>query len=378
MATMRHCSSGAARAAVLLLAIAAAAVVAAAGAAAAAAPAGAAARTSPGSGAGPAGGAAAASGDLADRIVAAYMDGQWSDLEQALALPPSALTGLAPARQADVAYVRQAWAECRPPWWKLCKAGRKTPFQPAVWGRTLSAVYDPAAKSSVELKGGDPKPTLVFAWPAADMESAEPAEYGFLKGDLAGLGLWYNLGTGAAWAAMPAQSLLGLDEKGRLRLSLYSDFRGNLAALYYGDPPARRWGLHIYLAAYMEKYGKGPLAASRRAAAAMFLAEVLKDPAAYPSVRLPASLDAEGAEEKLAADLKFKVVRKSRWTISEDRAFRAAVRAFASANEQRVFETGKVALPNGLTFALMPDEDNLYRAVRDAWVKARFDKVQPK
>lgn len=319
---------------------------------------------------------AARAGDFHARLLSAYMDGKWDELDKALAARPAELAGLTAEQRADVAYVRQAMAEARPPWWKLCKAGQKTSFQPTVWGATLSATYDPAAKSGLEMKAGTPKPTFTFNWPAADMDSTEPGEYGFLKGDTLGLGIWQNMGMAAALAGLPPLRSLG--EKDSLRLNLYSDFRGNLTALYCGAPPERRWGLHIYLAAYMPQYGKGPLAASRRAAAAMFLVEVLKSPAAYPSLKLPDTLAAEGAEEKLAVHFKFKIVRRTQWTIAEDKAFREAVKTFAVANGQKVFDTGKVTLPNNLVFALMPDEDNAYRPVRDTWLKAQFDKVMAK
>ena len=321
---------------------------------------------------------AAKAGDFHPRLVSAYMDGKGDELDKALAARPAELAGLTPGQRADVAYVRQAMAEARPPWWKLCKAGQKTPFQPTVWGVTLSATYDPAAKSGLEMKAGAPKPAFIFNWPAADMDSTEPGEYGFLKSDLMGLGIWQNMGSAAAWATLPQQALVNLSEKDTLRLGLYSDFRGNLTALYCGTPPERRWGLHIFLAAYMPQYGKGPMAASRRAAAAMFLVEVLKSPAAYPSLKLPDTLAAEGAEEKLAAHFKFKIGRRTPWTIAEDKAFREAVKTFAVANGQKVFDTGKVTLPNNLVFALMPDEDNPYRPVRDTWIKAQFDKVTAK
>jgi hypothetical protein len=315
------------------------------------------------------------SGDVYARLVRAYMDGDLEQVETELRSSAKEIARLAPPQQADVAYLRQAMAECRPPWWKGCKAGQKTIFQASVWGRPLNVIYEPSAKDGVGLKAapGDRQATL--SWNAAEMDSTQPAEYGYLKGDLNGLGVWSSLGMAAVWSALTPQMLSGLTEKDKLRLNLYLDFRGNVTGLCYGSPPARRWGLHIFLAAYLEKYGKGPMAASRRAVASMFLVEVLKDPSRYPSVKLPGALAAESAEEKLAADLKFKMTRKTAWTLAEEKAFREAVKAFAAANDLSVFQTAKVALPNGLGFALLAEEDGPFRAKRDAWVKAQFDKA---
>ena len=321
--------------------------------------------------------AASSPGDLYDRIAGAYMKGEWDQLEKELAASPKELAALSQAQQSDVAYVRQALAECRPAWWKQCKAGRKVLIRPTVWDRTLNATYDPNGKGGIELKTVGREQTLLISWDAGNMDNPDPAEYGFLKGDLAGLGVWHTLGIAATWAAMPAQALANLSEKDKLRLQLYWDFRGNVTGLYYGGPPARRRGLHIYLAAYMEKYGKGPMAASRRAVASMFLTQVLSSPAKYPSLKLPDTLAAESAEEKLAVYFKFKIGRKTYWTIAEDKAFREAVKAFA-ANDKEVLQAGKVTLPNGLVYALMAEDDASLRAKRDAWVKAQFDKAGAK
>jgi len=72
-----------------------------------------------------------------------------------------------------------------------------------------------------------------------------------------------------------------------------------------------------------------------------------------------------------------KLNRKNQWTIAEDRAFRAAVRAFAVANEAKAFDTGKVILPNNLPIALVAADDAPLQAQRDKFVKTLFDKIKP-
>jgi len=321
--------------------------------------------------------AAPDAGDLYARIAEAYMKGNWDELDAALRAPPRELSRLTPAQRADITYVRQAMAECRPAWWQPCKAGRAGPLQPLVWGRALNVAYDPAGKGGMQIKNTPRGPDMTISWPAAEMDSPTHAEHGFSKGDLLGVGIWFNLGTGAAWAAIPPQTMAGLSgsEKDKLRLNLYFDFRADVTALYYTTPPSRRWCLWLCLAAYMEKYAKGPLSGSRRAAGAMFLVEVLKSPSKYPSVKLPDTLPAESAEETLAIDLKNKDTRDGCWTIAEDKAFREAVRAFAAANDRTVLDTSRVTLPNALPFAVQAEDDAPLRPKRDAWVKAQFDKA---
>lgn len=325
-----------------------------------------------------AGQSAAKSEGLHARIVAAYMDGNWDQLQQDLRLPAKQFSDLNTAQRADVLYVRQAVADCCPPWWNECKAGQGIPLELSLWGRKFEARYDPAAKNNVEVSKTGRTQTLTLSWKAADMDNPEPAEHGFRKGDLANLGIWQTLGMGWVWLELPQQAMLNLGAKEKLRFQIYSDFWGNVTGLYYASPPARRWALDIFLAAYMEKYGQGPMAGSRRAVGAMFLAEVLLAPAKYPSLKLPQKLPAESAEEKLAVYFKPKVARKDSWSIAEDKTFRQAVKSFAAANGRQVFETGKVRLPNGLFFALQSEEDPPLRAKRDAWVKTRFDRAAAK
>jgi hypothetical protein len=314
--------------------------------------------------------------ELLARITAAYMDGNLDDLEKALVARPAEMARLNRTQRADIEYVRQTVAECRPSWWSTLKAGKKASFQTSVWGKPLSVTFNPDGKGETNFKVGEAKVETSLGAEGLSLDSADSGQYGFLKGDLAGFVVWHNLGSASAFSGVPQRQFAVLGDKDQLRFALYRDFRGNLTALYYGMPPIRRWGLHIFLAAFMPEYGKGDMAASRRATASMLLLEILKSPATYPSLPLPESLEAEKAEEKLAVHYKFMIGRKSAWTIAEEKAFRAAVKAFAPANEQKTLETGKVTLPNNLAFSLMPGEDAPFQAQRDKFIKTAFDKVK--
>jgi hypothetical protein len=303
------------------------------------------------------------------------MDCRWDDLAKDLAAKPAEMAALTKAQKADVDYVRQAMVECRPVWWDTLKAAKKASFQASVWGRTVDVICDPGAKGSMQFSRNDPKPKLTFG-DAAEIDAPEHAEHSYSKGDLVGVGIWHSLGTAAAWTSLSPRSTVTLGERDNLRLGLYFDFRGNVTVLYYGTPAVRQWGLWLYLAAYMDKYAKMDIVNSRKAAAAMMVAEVLKSPAAYPLFTLPDTLPDEGAEGKLALHFLSKLNRKNHWTIAEDKAFRAAVKLFAAANEQKTFDTVKVVLPNNLTVALVRDEDAQFQAQRDKVIKTLFDKVK--
>jgi hypothetical protein len=264
-------------------------------------------------------------------------------------------------------------AECREPWWKQTKAGRQTPIRVSLFGRPLSVAYDPAGKGGVEMKTVGGAIVLAVSWPAADMDNPAHAEHGFSKGDLNSLSVWATLGMAQVWSQMSPQALATLTERDKLRLIRYQDFRGNLAGLYYGMPRARRWGEFLYLLMWLDKYKEMPIRNSRKACAAMFLAEFLANPAKYPSLTLPDALPADGAEEKLAQHVRARI-EKHGWTVAEDKALREALQAFAKSNDAAVYQTETVTLPNKLKVALDPEADAAFRPKRDAWLKAQFDK----
>ena len=319
--------------------------------------------------------------ELLARVTSAYMGGNWEDLDAALAAAakPAAMKTLSKAQKADVDYVRQAMAECRPAWWNTLKAGKKASFAVTAWGRAADVVCDPdAKKSTVQVPGGNAKPKLTYGSDMNTIDNPDHAEHSYTKGDLAGVGVWQSIGgTAVGLAALSQRSVQGImSDKDKLRLGIYLDFRGNLTVLYYGTPTVRQWGLWLYLAAYMEKNSKADIVNSRKAAAGALVAEVLKSPEAYPFFALPDSLPDEGAEGKLALHFLSKLNRNKPWTLAEDRAFRAAVKNLALANEQKAFDTGKVALPNGQAVALMAADDAPLQAERDKFVKAAFDKIK--
>lgn len=324
-------------------------------------------------------GAASGAGDLYARITDAYMHGKWDPLEKALRAPAAQMASLTAQQRLDAVYVRQALAECRPSWWKMCAATSKAMIRPKIWDRTFDVIYESGEQSGLKFKTTNRQLSVTVSWDPAALQDTSPAEgsmgkHGFTKADMANLNVWSILGHSASWVKMPPKALAAMSKSEKVRLQQYQDFRANLAGLYYGSPPARRAALVIYLAAFLPKYGSGPMGGSRRAVGSMFLAEVLADPSKWPSLRLPAKLSEDGAEEKLAVHFKFKIGPP--WTIAEDKALREAIRAMARKNDRQVLQAGQVVLQNGLVFMIDEAADQPFRAKRDAWVKAQFDKAK--
>ncbi len=317
-------------------------------------------------------------GDIYRRIVQAYLDGKWDELDLVLLAAADRIAPLPAAQQDDVAYIRAAREECHPPWWNLCKAGNKVAFRPNVWGKTLNVTYVPDGQRGVQVQYHNADAAFTVTWPAAEMDNPAVFDRGFTKAEANAAEVWTSLGTARVWSQTSGRLLAGMGEKEKLSMARRQDFRSNLTALYYGSPKSRRWSLLVDLLTWSEKeYADLPVAGSRKAIGAMFLAEVLASPAKYPSLPLPKSLDAVGAEETLARHYRHVTDRQS-WTLAEDRSLREAIKKLAAANDANVYQTERVTLANKLAVAVDLATDGPLREKREMWLKQRFDAAEKK
>jgi hypothetical protein len=324
----------------------------------------------------PAAPATSSSTDPHAALLTAYTGGKWDDIDQMLSTKSKELSALTdPKQKADVSYVRQAVAECRPTWWKACKAGKRTTFKPVVWGRSMDAVYEPGAKVNVQMRVSNLATTATLTWPAEEMDDPTPHEHGFTKGETCDLNIWASLGTVDAYSMVPLSAQAQMDEAGKLVVGLYGAFRGNLTGAYYGTPRARRWCVWLDLAKYAQKEAGEKDAMPRRAVASAFLAEVLAHPEKYPSIHPPEPVAAGATEAQVAAALA-PWVEKHAWTFAEDRALRDVFKALSTANSKDVWRTGIVKLASGQTVALDREKDAELQAKRDAWVGVALGKAR--
>ncbi len=316
---------------------------------------------------------AKASSDSFQRICKAYLDGAWEDLEKDLQ-PGKDPPGLATEQREELEAIRKAVAECRPAWWQSCKANAKGPIHPVVWGRKLDLTYEPG-ELGLKMNYGADHIAITVSWVATEMDSREKGGHGVTRGAGSDFYLWYTLGTAHTWTQISVQSLTNLSEKDRLALGRYQCFRSGLTAFYYTTPEARRLAAYVFCSTWPKHYEKED-AYPRKANGAMFLAEVLTDPAKYPSLPMPKNIPADGAEEKLA-DLYCDWVQKHGWTVAEDIALRKAIHKFAETNTdtRSLPKLQLVTLPNDLKISLDPAGDEKLRPLRDAWLKKQFDKA---
>jgi hypothetical protein len=306
------------------------------------------------------------------RVVDEYMQGKWDDLQKDLSPRNPDLGTLTAGQKADVQYLRTTLSECRPPWWQQAKSGQEFNFEPAVWGRSLRASFDPGQTSSVSLSYNNGQASLTLKWDVTDMDSPAKAEHGFSKGELNDLSVWSSIGMGEAWTRVPVQSMVNMSDATKTQLQRYLDFNADVVGVYYATPRARRWGLWLFCAAYLNKYAAMVTVNSRKAVGSMFLGEVVAHRAKYPSIRLP-DLPSEKIEENLCIQLKNNI-EKHPWTLAEDRSLREALKSFAAFNQRSLLQTGVVRLPSGLPLALDPSADQADQVARDEWLKRALDR----
>jgi hypothetical protein len=212
---------------------------------------------------------------------------------------------------------------------------------------------------------GDEK-TFTLGLVPGDMDSTQQAEHGFTKGELGAGGIWSALGMASGYLQVSLSSMMNFGEVEKLKFTRAVNFRGDLAAAYYGNPRTRQWWLFLALHYYKPQYQKSPIVMSRKALGAMFVAELAAHPDQYPSIKLPAKLETDHAEEKLVMSVQDQIERHG-WTLKEDQRIRDAIKAFAIANTSVIHTGGPVKLSNGLQISLDPKEDLPLQLKRNQW-----------
>ncbi len=200
------------------------------------------------------------------------------------------------------------------------------------------------------------------------MDNPAPAEHGFSKGDLCDLSVWSVIGEADSWSTVPLQFQINMKDAQKQQLQRFLEFNANLAGIYYGTPMARRWGLWLCCAAYLDRYAAMVTVNSRKGVGSMFLAEVVAHRAKYPSIKIAQDVPDEKVEETLCIALE-RHIEKHPWTLAEDRLLRDQVREFYLLNQRQLMQSGIIRLPSGLSMALDPAADDANQSARDAWLK---------
>lgn len=308
-----------------------------------------------------------AAAELYSQIVAKYAGSQWETIGDDLGKSKD-IAGMTKEQQADVTYIRQAVNDGRPAWWNQVKQGRKMQVGARLWQRAVTLVWDPSLDPGIinmQTSGG--QLTFTTSWPASDMDSAVQAEHGFTKGDLAYVQIWGAFEMAEIYSSLSVQRLNTLDQPQKVKLNRFMAFRGTVTAAYFGTPRAQRWAGFLSLDAYLASHLTNDGFIPRKPFGAMLVQEIVSHPSKYPSLRIPRNVNADNAEGAFATNFMNQFERTT-LTFAEYKGLREAVKEFALANDTKIYESGKVVLPNKLGMALNPDEDTEMAKLRNKWL----------
>lgn len=308
----------------------------------------------------------AASG-LHDQIIDQYMQGQWDSLQALLTQNAKQIAALPKDQEADVAYIKEALAECHPAWWNQTKAGAPMRIRPVVWKQSVAVSYQNAANVGMSYQSQGGFATITLTWPSAQMDNGDHGEAGFTKGDLANTAIWAQIDQASIWSGMSPERVLTIEGAEKTKFYRYTGFRSIVTAAYYGTPRAREWAIYLSLDGYIGDHTGAEVFIARRPFAAMFMAELAGHPNTYPDLRLPRAADPANAESRMAFGLMGELSR-NKLSFAEDKALRAAIKQFATANEGGVFAAGRVTLPSKLIVELDPKQDQPMAAKRNQWL----------
>jgi len=323
-------------------------------------------------------------------LVEAYLHGRWAELAEAQKALASQAESLTAAQQDDVAYIAEASAVHRPPWWADCKAKKAATLEVPFFTKSFRIPFRPAAQTGYRYGQRGAWMECTVHWDPNHMDSAVEAGgslggRGFPAGVICERNLWAALAS-AHFVQMTSpktlREIFGLTgADGRVRggdpnrqalFQQYMSFTSELTTLYHVAPPARQATMVWCLAVC--KLQDQPHLRPRRALAAMLVAAFLEDLSKWPSLTRPELVEAE-PERSAARFYHFRLFEP--WTLAEDRAMRAAALRFHELNPPRKFLTaGGVTLSNGMTFLMDAEKDAPHLARRDAWVKKQLARTR--
>jgi hypothetical protein len=325
---------------------------------------------------------AKAAAESYDKMVAAYMKGDWAALGDELKSVDKLLRFMTPAQRLDVKYVRDSAAEYRPAWWSECRKTSNVSFGAKIWGKGFTANYMPSEAPGVEMPVGekDGKLVVVVSWKPSLVDSPKAADgylakrFGLTRGDLGEAMVWHELGHNYISLGLPLNAVKELYTNYSLLFGHLQEFYADMTALYHASPKARLATLLIRADDIEEDREDEGHGRSAMAIGSLILANVLADPAKWPSVHLPPAVP-DKEVERLTTLYAYEHL-DANWTLGEDRALRDLVQKFIFVKGEAVLRgRGDVQLPNNLSYKLMATDDRDSQKKRDAWVAAQLKKA---
>jgi len=293
-------------------------------------------------------------------------------------------TGSFTAQQrSDVAYMRKAALEYRPDWWKNTKSSTSVSFPAVIWGKTITANYMPSGALGGEGLIYDPvteKLHVVVTWQPHMVDSTKVLEgdaaaaHQMTEGNEAEAIIWHELGHNYVTLGFDEDQLRDLYTKYQILYMSLQEFYADMTALYHCSPPGRKASFLIRVPSFHwnnvnDEHVRGALGIG-----SYLLANILSDPAKWPSFHLPTAVPETDPERKCILYMYEHL--DPQYTLEEDRNLRELVGKLIHAQGAAIFRSkGTIPLPNRLEYKMTPSEDRDLQVKRDAWVAATLKKA---
>jgi hypothetical protein len=310
------------------------------------------------------------------------MSGDWITLAADLAAKEKEIAALPAGNLADLTYIKQTVAECRPTWWDDIKKGKTNKFTQVVFKQPVNIRFQPAPE--IGYKGIDangPQPIMKLEWPNTEMDSRKPMDmseinmgggspHDFVHGDSINMDIWGQIGSMSCAARMGVDTMSQMSADDFLRLNRYSHFMNYVTAGYYGIPTTRRLVFFASCNALEAQLDHNDWRYTRPIAAALLI-EMRLHPEQYKSLFEPNRFyvdDNPKNYEHSQATSASNQLRAFPVTLAEDRRLREILKNLAEANTN--WEVSKIALPNKLSLDLDPEKGAQSDAERVAFLKS--------
>jgi len=282
--------------------------------------------------------------------------------------------------QRDIAYMMKSLPAYRPVWWKNTRSSSNVSFKATLWGRRLTANYEPSEmpgmQTPVGVKNG--KLVVVVSWRPNMIDNPQPAS-GYLarrhklaKGAVGEAAAWHELGHNYISYFLPLEHVMVLFENHEQLFHHLQEFYADMTSLYHSSPGGRLALLFTRLESMVRYDEAEPHDRAAHAIGALILSNVLMRPEKWPSFNFPPKVPKKDIE--LLTILYLYEYIDPKWTIAEDRALREITRKFIAAHGAKVLRTkGTVNLPSRIPLKLMVSDDRSHQKKRDAWVKTKLE-----
>jgi hypothetical protein len=308
-----------------------------------------------------------------DDYVTRYLAGDWERLATDMTTNEKEMAVLPAANAADLTYIKQVLAECRPSWWDAVKNGKIKEFRQEVWKQSVQVHYQPEpAPRMTNTTTAVGAVTFGLGWAAEDMDSSAPlmlsemglnnqANFGFRKADGAGAAIWTLLGQAALMDKVGPDRVQNLTAAERQQFEQFSEFRKNLTAAYYGTPPVRRLIAFQCCVAFESANDMLPDSIAKRPLGAALMLDMAFHRKGYPhlsvdNLRPGYSLGKEGHEvEAIRARPVAMMLLSRRLTLAEDRLLRDLFKVLAESNFD--WQISRISLCNNLAYEFNQTQD---------------------